>query len=37
MLKWTENGMEMYGCKVFDEMTKRSKIHVWCLMKFLSN
>jgi len=33
MLKWNENGLEMYICKVFDEITKKTKMHVRCLMK----
>jgi len=33
MLKWIEKGMEMYVYKVFDEITKKTKMHVKCLMK----
>jgi len=37
MPKPTEIGMRMHVYKVFDEITKKTKMHVRCLMKFLSN
>jgi len=33
MLKLSENGIKMYVYKVFDEMTKRTKVHVRSLWK----
>jgi len=33
MLKLTENDMEMYVCKVFDEKPNGTRVHAWCLWK----